>query len=149
MESLNRPPTSLSNLLSVIPLILEVSRLRVPVVDFIWDCVKGHDPLHEQGRDSSGEETDQDIVVRDTGMSGVTLKCQNITFERGGELPILLCHVMGGQPGNGIPSCILVLKGQLEPFKKVVPGSKGNSGAIDGILLEGVGPGQGRSFSHV
>ena len=38
---------------------------------------------------------------------------------------------------------------QLELLKKVIPRSKSNSGAVDGILLEGVSPDQGRSFSHV
>ena len=75
LESLGRPPASLSDLLSMIPLVLEVSRFRVPVVDFIWDSIKRHDLLHERGGDSSGEEADQDIMVHDTGMSGVTLKC--------------------------------------------------------------------------
>ena len=75
LESLSGPSASLSNLLSTIPLVLKVGHLRVPVVNFIWDCVEGHDPLHEQGRDSSSEEADQDIVVRDTSTSGVTLKC--------------------------------------------------------------------------
>ena len=75
LESLSRPSTSLSDLLGSIPLVLEVGCLRVPVVDFIWDCVKGHDLLHEQDGDSGGKETDQDIVVHDAGLSGVTLKC--------------------------------------------------------------------------
>ena len=78
MESLGRPSTSLSNLLSTIPLVLEVGRLGVPVFDFIWDGVEGHDPLHQQDGDSSGEEADQDIVVHDAGMSGVTLECRYI-----------------------------------------------------------------------
>ena len=75
MESLGRPPTSLSNLLSMVPLVLEVGGLGVPVVNFIWDGIKGHDLLHERGGDSSHEETDQDVVVHDAGMSGVTLEC--------------------------------------------------------------------------
>ena len=58
----------------MIPLVLEVGRLRVPFVDFIEDSVEGHDPLHEWGGDSSSEETNQDVVIRDAGTSGVTLK---------------------------------------------------------------------------
>ena len=96
LESLSRPPTSLSDLLGMIPLILEVNHFRVPVVDFIWDCVEGHDLLHEWGGDSSGEETDQDIVVHDTSTSGVTLKCRDVALERRGELPVLLYHAVGG-----------------------------------------------------
>ena len=74
LESLSGPPTSLSDLLSVIPLVLEVSHFRIPVINFIWDCVEGHDPLHEWGGDPNGKETDQDIMVCDAGMSGVALK---------------------------------------------------------------------------
>ena len=35
LESLGSPSASLSNLLSAIPLVLEVGRFRVPVIDFI------------------------------------------------------------------------------------------------------------------
>ena len=42
-----------------------------------------------------------------------------------------------------------MFKHELELLQKVIPGSKGNSSAIDGVLLEGVSPGQGRPFSHV
>ena len=58
MESLSRPPASLSDLLGTIPLVLEVGRLGVPFVDLVWNSVKGHDPLHERSGDSSSEETD-------------------------------------------------------------------------------------------
>ena len=56
---------------------------------------------------------------------------------------------MGGQPGDGVPGSVLVFEGCLELLEKVVPGSKGDSCAIDGVLSEGVGPGQGRPFGHV
>ena len=75
MESLGRPSASLSDLLSAIPLVLEVDRFRVPFIDFVWNGVEGHDLLHEQGGDPSSEETDQDIVVRDAGMSSIALEC--------------------------------------------------------------------------
>ena len=149
LEGLSRPSTSLSNLLNTIPLILEVSHLRVPVVNFIWDCVEGHDPLHEQGGDSSGKETNQDVVVHDSSTSGVTLECQDVTLKRRGELPILLNHMVGGQPGDGIPSSILMFEGLLELLKKVVPGSEGDGGAVDGIFSEGISPDQGGPFGHV
>ena len=58
MESLGRPSTSLGNLFSAILLVLEVGCLEVPVVDFIWDGVKRHDPLHERGGDSGSKEAD-------------------------------------------------------------------------------------------
>ena len=47
LEGLGGPSASLSDLLSAIPLVLEVGCLGVPVVDFIWDCVEGHDSFHE------------------------------------------------------------------------------------------------------
>ena len=96
MESLGRPPALLSDLLGVIPLILEVSCLSVPFVDFIWNGVEGHGPLHKRGGDSGGEEADQDIVVHDAGMGGVTLEGRDIALKRRGVLPILLGHLVGG-----------------------------------------------------
>ena len=86
----------MSDLLCMVPLVLEVGGFQVPVVDFVWDSIKGHDLLHEQSGDSSGEETNQDVVVCDSSTSGVTLKCQDVTLKRGGELPILFNHVVGG-----------------------------------------------------
>ena len=58
LESLGRPSASLSDLLGVILLVLEVGGFRVPVIDFIWDCIKGHNLLHKQGGDSSSKEAD-------------------------------------------------------------------------------------------
>ena len=75
LKSLGGPSTSLSDLLGTIPLVLEVGRFGVPFVDLIWNGVEGHDPLHERGGNSGGEETDEDIVVRDAGAGGVTLEC--------------------------------------------------------------------------
>ena len=139
----------MSNLLGAIPLVLEVSCLRVPFLNFIRDSIERHDSFHEHGGDSGSEETDQDIVVRDAGTSGVALECQDITFERREELPILLGHSLSSQPRDSIPGCVLMLKGLLELLEKVVPGSKGNGSAINGVLLEGFGPGLGRAFGHV
>ena len=119
LEGLSSPSTSLSDLLSAIPLVLEVDGFQVLVVNFIWDCIKGHDLLHEQGGDSSSKEADVDVVVSDAGTGGVTLECQDITFESGGELPILLDHAVGGQPGDSIPGHILVFESLLELFRKL------------------------------
>ena len=58
LESLGRPSTSLSDLFGTIPLVLEVGRLGVPFVDFVGNSIEGHDPLHERGGNSGGEETD-------------------------------------------------------------------------------------------
>ena len=61
---------------------------------------------------------------------------------------VFLSHLMGGEPGDGISSSVLVFKSLLEPSKEVVPGPEGYSGPGDCILLEGVGS-QGGPFSHV
>ena len=45
------------------------------------DCVKRHDPLHEQGEDSGSEETDEDIIVCDASTDSVALKDRDITLE--------------------------------------------------------------------
>ena len=90
MECLGGPSASLSDLLSTIPLVLEVSRLRVPVVDYIWDCVEGHDSFHKWGGDSGSEETDQDVVVCDASTSGVALEHRDVALERGRELSVFL-----------------------------------------------------------
>ena len=42
-----------------------------------------------------------------------------------------------------------MLKSLLELLEEVVPGSEGYGGAGDGVLPEGVCPGQDGSFSHV
>ena len=96
LEGLGRPSTSLGNLLCMVPLVLKVDGFGVPVVDFVWYGVKGHDPLHEQSGDSGDKEADEDIVVSDASMGGVTLKRRDITLEGGGELSVLLGHAMGG-----------------------------------------------------
>ena len=96
MESLGRPSASLSDLLSTIPLVLEMGHLCVPFVDFVMNGVEGHDPLHERSGDSGSEETDQDVVVRDAGTGGVALERRDIALERGGVLPVLLSHSVGG-----------------------------------------------------
>ena len=149
MESLSRPSAPLSDLFSPIPLVLEVGRLGIPFVDLVGNGVEGHDPLHERGGDSGGEETDEHVVVRDAGAGGVTLERRDVALERRGVFPVLLGHAMGREPGDGVPGCVLVFERRLELFEKVVPCSEGNSGAVDGVLPEGVGPGQSRPLGHV
>ena len=91
MEGLGGSSTSLSNLFHVIPLVLKVDGLGVPVVNLVWYCVKGHDLVwyyveghdlfHKGGRDSCSEEADQDIVVCNASMGGVTLESRDVTFQ--------------------------------------------------------------------
>ena len=51
LESLGRPSASLGNLLGMIPLILKVDGFGVPVVNFVWHSIKGHDSFHERSGD--------------------------------------------------------------------------------------------------
>ena len=88
-------------------------------------------------------------MVRDTGMGGITLEGRDVTFEREGELPVFLSHAGGGEPGNSIPSSVLVLESQLELLKKVIPGSEEYGCARDSVFPKGVGSSQGRPFSHI
>ena len=110
MESLGRPSASLGDLLHAVPLVLKMNSFGVPVIDLFWYSIEEHNLLHEQDRDFSSEETNQDIVVCDAGASGVTLEGGNVTFEQGGELSVLLGHALGGQPKDGVPSGILMFK---------------------------------------
>ena len=95
LEGLNSPYATLSNLGYPIPLVLKVSGLGIPLINFSGDRVKGHDLFHEGGGDSSSEKTDEDVVVNDSYIDSVTLKSQDVTFECGGELSILLDHLLG------------------------------------------------------
>ena len=95
LESLGRPPALLGDLLHTVPLVLEMDCFGVPVVNLFWYSVERHDAFHERGRDSSGEETDQDIVVHDAGVGGVALEGGDVTFQQGGELPVLFGYSLG------------------------------------------------------
>ena len=75
LEGLGGPSASLSDLFHVIPLVLEVGGFSVPVINFIWDGIKGHDLLHKQGGDSGSEEADKDVVVHDTSAGDIALEC--------------------------------------------------------------------------
>ena len=96
MESLGRPSALLGNLFHAVPLVLEMDCLGVSIIDLVWYSIKGHDLFHKWGGDSSSKEADQDVMVHDAGTDGVTLECGDITFQREGELSILLSHVVGG-----------------------------------------------------
>ena len=74
MKGLGRPSTSLSNLFCIVPLVLKVDSFGVPIVDLVWYGIKGYDPFHEQGGDSSGKEANEDVVVCDASVSSVALE---------------------------------------------------------------------------
>ena len=121
LESLSGPSTVLGNLFCSIPLVLEVDSLGIPVIDLIRDSVNGHDLLHEWNGDSGSEEANEDIMVCDAGAGDIALKGGNVTLKQRGELSIFLGHTMGGKPGDGIPSSVLVFKYCLECGKEVIP----------------------------
>ena len=50
-------------------------------------------------------------MVSDAGVGGVTLEGGDVTLQQEGELPVLFGYVVGGQPGDDVPSCVLVFKG--------------------------------------
>ena len=149
LESLGSPSTLLGNLLCTIPLVLEVSHLDVPFIDFFRDSVKGHDSFHEWGRNSSSKEANENIVICDASTGDIALEGQDVTLEQRGELPIFLYHSLGRESEDGIPGGVLVFTSCLKHGKEVVPHSQGYCCSRDGFLVEGVYPGQGRSFSHV
>ena len=58
----------------MIPLVLEMGRFSVPLIDLVGDGVEGHNPLHQRGGDSGSEEADEDVVISDASAGGVTLE---------------------------------------------------------------------------
>ena len=60
--------------LSSLPLSLEVDGFGVPFLDGSWHSVHEHDPLHEGGGYSSGEVSNEDILVFDIGLGDMILK---------------------------------------------------------------------------
>ena len=111
-----------------------MSDFGVPVVDFVWNGVEGHDLLHEQGGNSGSKETDKDIMVHDAGASNIALESGNITLQGWGELSIFLDHALDRESKNSVSSYILVFEGCLELSQEVIPGSKGYSGTNNGFL---------------
>ena len=75
MKGLGGPSILLDDLFSMVPLVLEVDGFQVSVIDFIWDCIKGHDLLHEQGGDFGSKEANEDVVVCNASIGSVTLEC--------------------------------------------------------------------------
>ena len=96
MKSLSGSSTTLGNIIHSILLILEVSGLNVPLVDFCRDRVKGHNLFYERGRNSSDKEANEDVVINDTGVDDIALGCGDITLKCGGELSVLFDHSLGG-----------------------------------------------------
>ena len=62
-------------------------------------------------------------MICDASMGNVTLEGRDVTFERGGEIPILLDHTLGEKPRNGISDNVLMLECHLESCKELSPSS--------------------------
>ena len=75
----------------------------------------------------------------------------NIFHQRGGVRVVLLAllHSLGGKPGDGVSSDVVVFKRGVELRDKVGKSSKGKRCSRDGALAKGCCPGKGRSFGHV
>ena len=99
-----------------------MSGFGILFIDQIGDGVKGHDLLHEWSGDSSGEATDEDIMVCDASTGDVALKGQDIALEGQGELCILFDHVLGGEPGDNISGSVLMFECCLELSEEVILG---------------------------
>ena len=92
----------------------------------------------------SGKVSDQDIGVRDIGEGDVVFESGNVFRQRGGVgVILLLLHSLGGKPGDGVPSDIVVLERGVELRDKISESSKGECCPRDGALAEGRCPGKG------
>ena len=120
MEGLSCPSAALGNLVCSVPLVLEVSGLDVPFIDFARDSVQRHDPLHKRHRDSGGKEANEDVVVCDAGTGNVALEAQDVTLKGGRELSILLGHAVGQEPGDVIPRSVLVFECCLKCSEEII-----------------------------
>ena len=65
---------SSQDLLSSLPLSLEVDRFEVPFLNGSWYGIHGHDLSHERGGYSSREISDEDVWVFDVGPGNMVLK---------------------------------------------------------------------------
>ena len=74
LEGLGGPFTLLSDLVSLIPLVLELSSFGVPLINFCRDSVKGYDSFHQHGGDSDSKETNEDIGVHYANTDNVALE---------------------------------------------------------------------------
>ena len=65
---------SSQDLLSSLPLSLEVDHFGVPFLNGSWYGIHGHDLSHERGGYSSREISDEDVWVFDVGPGNMVLK---------------------------------------------------------------------------
>ena len=75
---MRRSRVSFGDVVGSLPLSLESDGLLVPFIDGGGDGVHGHDTAHEQGWDSCGEVSDQDIGIGDIGEGDMIFEGGNI-----------------------------------------------------------------------
>ena len=74
----------------------------------------------------------------------MVLESGNIFRQRGGVGVIfLLLHPLGGKPGDGVPSDIVMLERGVELCDEVSESSERERRSRDGALAEGRRPGEG------
>ena len=78
LEGNERVVSSLGNFIGSFPNLFEMEGLLVPFFHGSWDVVHGVDPSHKLGRDSSGKEIDQDILIGDSAEGGVVFEFRDI-----------------------------------------------------------------------
>ena len=66
--------SSLGNFVGSFPDLFEVKSLLVPFLQGGSDVVHGVDPPHKLGRDSSGKEIDQDVLISDSTEGSVVFE---------------------------------------------------------------------------
>ena len=69
---------SLGNFVGPFPNLFEMEGLLVPFLHGSWDNVHGVNSSHELGRDSSGKEIDQDVLISDSTEGGVVFEFRDV-----------------------------------------------------------------------
>ena len=81
-----------------LPLGLEGDSFLVPVVDGRGDSVHRHDVVHQRGRNSCREVSNQDVGVGDVGKGYVIFEGRNVLCQGGGIRVVfrIFHHSLGG-----------------------------------------------------
>ena len=69
---------SLGDFVGPFPSLFEMEGLLVLFFHGGWDVVHGIDPSHKLGRDSSGKEIDQNILISDSTEGGVVFEFRDV-----------------------------------------------------------------------
>ena len=129
---------------------LERNGFFISVVNGSGDSIHGHNAAHEGGRDAGGEISNKDVLVSDACKGGVVLEVGKILNEGWGVGVVLsFGHVLGGEPGDGIASGVMVFECGFKLCDKVKEGSHDYGGSGNGVLSKCGCPSEGGSLGHV